>query len=385
MMLSRFPYPLEKGDKLRAFHQIKGLSETYEIVLCCMTENPVSPAAFSEVQQYCREIHLFPLTKFGLLLQAAIATITNRPFQVAYFFRYRHFRKIRSLLKTHRPDHIFCQLIRMAEYVKDYHHCPKTIDYMDALSKGMERRVSTEPWFKKWFYNMEFRRLVRYERAIFDYFEHKIIISRQDLQYIHHPKRSEIVIIPNGVDESFFDYPGTKKSHDILFAGNFSYPPNIEAAVYLVKEILPLLEQQGYRPSVLLSGADPHPRVRALASEQVTVTGWVDDIRESYARSRIFVAPLFIGTGLQNKLLEAMAMELPCITTPLVNNALGAKDHENILLAEQSQEFVEKIIVFLTEWDKFAGITNKAKLFIKENYSWRHQNDRLTLLMGQRH
>jgi glycosyltransferase involved in cell wall biosynthesis len=256
---------------------------------------------------------------------------------------------------------------------------------MDALSKGMERRISTEPWFKSWFYNMEFRRLVRYERAVFDYFEHKVIISRQDLQFIHHPRRSEIAVIPNGVDASFFDYPQIEKTHDILFAGNFSYPPNIEAAVYLVKEILPLLAKRGYRPSVLLSGADPHPRVKALASDQVTVTGWVNDIRESYARSRIFVAPLFIGTGLQNKLLEAMAMELPCITTPLANNALGATNNENILLAEESEEFVEKIVVFLTESNKFTSITNKAKLFIKENYSWRHQNDRLIALMEQQH
>jgi polysaccharide biosynthesis protein PslH len=381
MLLSRFPYPLEKGDKLRAYHQIRGLSEVYDIVLCCMTENDVSTAAFEEVSRYCKEIHLFPLAKPGLLFQAGIASLTKRPFQVAYFFRYRHYRTIRKLLDLHKPDHIFCQLIRMTEYVKDYHLCPKTVDYMDALSKGMERRISTEPWFKSWFYGLEFRKLVRYERAVFDYFEHKIIISNQDKQLIHHPKRSEIVVIPNGVDSSFFEYPAVEKKYDILFAGNFSYPPNIEAASYLVKEILPLLKQRGYEPSVLLSGADPHPRVRALASSQVTVTGWVDDIRLSYAQSRIFVAPMFIGTGLQNKLLEAMAMGLPCVTTSLANNALGAQNQQNILLAEQSQEFVEKIIVFLTEIDMFTRIATNAQLFVKENYSWSYQNIRLITLL----
>lgn len=380
-MLSRFPYPLEKGDKLRAFHQIKGLSEVYDIVLCCMTEHPVTETAYAAVSRYCKAIHLFPLAKPGLLFQAAIAAFTKRPFQVAYFFRYRHYRKIQQLLKAHRPDHIFCQLLRMAEYVKDYHLCPKTIDYMDALSKGMERRITTEPWYKSWFFGTEFRRLVRYERAIFDYFEHKIIISKQDLQYIRHPKRHDIVVIPNGVDESYFHYPETEKRCDLLFTGNFSYPPNIEAACYLVKEILPLLEQRGYRLSVLLSGADPHARVKALASEKVTVTGWVDDIRQSYAQSRIFVAPMFIGTGLQNKLLEAMAMGLPCVTTSLANNALGAQDCENILLAEQSQEFVEKIVVFLTEIDTFTRISNNGRLFVKEHYSWYYQNNQLITLL----
>jgi len=382
MLLSRFPYPLEKGDKLRAYHQIKGLSEVYDIVLCCMTEGAVSKESFEEISRYCKEIHLFPLTKAGLLLQAGIASLTRRPFQAAYFFRHSHYREIQRLLKQHRPDHIFCQLIRMAEYVKDYHHCPKTIDYMDALSKGMERRIATEPWYKNWFYKLEFSRLVQYERAVFDYFEHKIIISDQDRQFIHHPKRNEIAVIPNGVDKAFFDYPPLEKQYDILFAGNFSYPPNIEAAIYLVKEILPLLKERGFTPSVLLSGADPHPRVKALASSQVTVTGWVDDIRHSYAQSRIFVAPMFIGTGLQNKLLEAMAMKLPCVTTKLANNALRATDRENILLAEQSHEFVEKIIVLLTEIDMFTDIASHAELFVKARYSWSYQNNQLIALLG---
>jgi glycosyltransferase involved in cell wall biosynthesis len=123
--------------------------------------------------------------------------------------------------------------------------------------------------------------------------------------------------------------------------------------------------------------------VLSLASDHVTVSGWVDDIRTSYAQSRIFVAPMFIGTGLQNKLLEAMAMGLPCITTPLANNALGATDGENILLAEQTEVFVEKIVVFLTEKDMFAEIGNKGQLFVKHNYSWNYQNDQLIKLLLQ--
>jgi len=381
MVLSRFPFPLEKGDKLRAYHQLRSLSAHYDIILCCTTEGDVPESAYAEVSKYCREIHLLPLTKAGLLIQAFVGLFTNTPFQVAYFYRYRHFRKVRHLLVTHRPDHVFCQLLRMAEYVKDYHHCPKTIDYMDALSKGMERRITTEPWYKSWFFRMEFRRLARYERAIFDYFEHKVIISKQDRNYILHPKREEIHVIPNGVDASFFTFPPQEKKYDLLFTGNFSYPPNIEAACFIAKEILPELKAKGYDLTLLLSGANPHARVKALASDRITVTGWVDDIRMSYAQSRIFVAPMFIGTGLQNKLLEAMASGLPCITTPLANNALGAVNQENILLAEQSSGFVEKIIEFLTERDTFALICHNGQAFVKRNYSWEYQNERLASVL----
>jgi len=381
VLLSRFPYPLEKGDKLRAFSQLKQLSEAFSIVLCCTTEAPISDKHYNEVMRYCKEIHLFPLGKTGLLLQAFLAFFSKRPFQAAYFFRYRHYRKIQQLLQTIKPDLIFCQLIRMAEYVKDYHNCPKTLDYMDALSKGMERRILTEPWYKRWFYRMEHRRLSAYERALFDYFEHKVIISSQDRQFILHPKRNEIEVIPNGVDKTFFTIPETPKKYDLLFTGNFSYPPNIEAAVYLVKEILPKLKKQGFNLSLMLSGANPHPKVKALESQSVHVTGWVEDIKESYAQSSVFVAPMFIGTGLQNKLLEAMASGLPCITTSLANNALGATNRENILLAENSDEFVENIKLFLTDKSIFTSIRNNGQDFVKQHYSWQFQNDRLITIL----
>lgn len=381
MMLSRFPYPLEKGDKLRAYHQLKALSVHYDIILCCMTEQPVPEDAYREISRYCSEIHLFRLHKLSLLFMAFLAIFSKKPFQVAYFYRYGYARKIRKMLQKYQPDHIFCQLLRMAEYVKNYHHCPKTIDYMDALSKGMERRIDTEPWYKSWFFRTEFRRLARYERAVFDYFEHKVIISAQDKQFILHPRRNDIAVIPNGVDESFFNFPETKKKYDLLFTGNFSYPPNVEGAVYLVKYILPALREKGYTPTLLLSGANPHPKVKALASSQVTVSGWVDDIRMSYAESRIFVAPMFIGTGLQNKLLEAMASGLPCVTTRLANNALGGSNYQNILLAEQCGEFVEKIILLLEEMDKFSQISNEGKSFVHEYYSWNSQNNKLIALL----
>lgn len=384
VVLSRFPYPLEKGDKLRGFHQLKSLSTSFDIVLCCTTEQKISDEAIAAVKGFCREIHTFHLSKTGLLFQAFLALFTKRPFQVAYFFRYRHYRSIQKLLRDTSPDHVFCQLLRVAEYVKDYHSCPKTIDYMDALSKGMERRITMEPWYKRWFYKSEFKRLLHYERSIFDYFEHKVIISEQDARYIHHPKRDQIVVIPNGVDERFFHFPDTPKDFDILFSGNFSYPPNIEAACYIVNELLPELKKRNFHPKILLSGASPHQRVRALAGPDVHVSGWVNDIRESYARSRMFVAPMFIGTGLQNKLLEAMAMGLPCVTTSLANNALKATNGENILLAEERDEFVEKIVVFLTNSSTFEEIGNKGRDFVRLNYSWDYQNDHLTILLKER-
>lgn len=381
VMLSRFPYPLEKGDKLRAFHQLKGLSEKYAIHLMCTVENKIEPAHFEHVKAYCTSIHLFHLSKLGLAFQLFLSVFSKKPFQALYFYRFTHQLKIGRLIRDIRPDHIYCQLIRVSEYVKDYHYCNKTIDYMDAFSKGMERRVQTESFFFRWFYRLESKRLALYERSIFDYFENHTIISEQDRSLLIHPNKQQVVVVPNGIDASFFDKTTCAKDTDIVFTGNFSYAPNIDAAVILATKILPALHQKGHKINLLLSGANPSAKVKALANENIIIGGWVDDIRTSYQRSKLFVAPLFIGTGLQNKLLEAMASGLPCISTPLVNQALAAVDGESILLANSPEAIVSKIEWVLEHPELAAKIGENGKTYIQSTYSWTTQNELLSALL----
>ena len=381
VILSRFPYPLEKGDKLRAYHQLKDLSLHFSITLICCVEEQPERAALDRVEPLCQSIHLLKLTKVGLFLELLRSVFSQKPFQVQYFYRWKHAQSVRKLLNEIQPDHIYCQLVRVAEYVKHYHYCPKTIDYMDTLSKGMERRIVKEPWYKKWFYRNESKRLARYERSVFDYFEFKTIISKQDRNYLLHPKKDQVHIVPNGVDESFFESLELKKDKDIVFTGNFSYPPNIEAAVFLAEDLLPALHQRGFKMNLLLSGASPTPRVKELANEFVEVSGWVNDIRSSYQRSKIFVAPMFIGTGLQNKLLEAMASGLPCATTPLANNALGGTSRENILLAENSHDFVEICVEFFQNSSSFNSLASNGRRYVELNYTWNKQNKLLIHLL----
>ncbi len=380
-IVSRFPYPLEKGDKLRAFYQLKELSKEYNVTLICTSDIPVSEEHLQIVNQFCTHIHIFHLSKAGLLFQLCFSLFGAKPFQVQYFYRKSIHRKIKKIIAELQPKHIYCQLIRVAEYVKNEHLIPKTLDYMDALSKGMERRIQTEAGYKKWFYRLESKRLKQYERRIFDYFENKTIISEQDRKLIFHPENKKIIVVPNGIDDSFFETLPIQKDYDLVFTGNFSYAPNIEAALCLAEEILPKIHQKGISCSLLLSGANPVKKVLDLQSEFVHVTGWVDDIRTSYQRSRLFVAPLFIGTGLQNKLLEAMASGLPCITTSLSNNALGGVNYENILLAEDIPTFVEKITEGLVNEGNFSSIALNGKNYIELHYSWEKQTLKLLQLL----
>jgi glycosyltransferase involved in cell wall biosynthesis len=239
---------------------------------------------------------------------------------------------------------------------------------MDAFSKGMERRRHLGKWYATFFFEMESRRLRRYEQRIFDYFEEKLIISEQDKNFIAHPNRSKIVAVPNGIDRSFFEDLPITPTYDLVFVGNLSYAPNIEAVLYLKDSILPLVKDC----SLLVSGAQPSKSLQIACEEapNITLQGWVNDIRESYKSGAVFVAPMMIGTGMQNKLLEAMALGIPCITTSLANNAIGAANGETILVAETAEQFKDAINLLRSDSALYHRISTQAKQFVQDHFQW---------------
>ncbi|NQX92031.1 MAG: glycosyltransferase [Flavobacteriales bacterium] len=218
---------------------------------------------------------------------------------------------------------------------------------------------------------IEQQRLVNYENLIYDYFDHHTIISEQDRRFIYHSQRDKIAVIRNGVDKDYFEKKDAVIEHPVLlFTGNMSYPPNIDCAVFLAKEVFPIIQKSNPEVELRLAGASPHPDVAALATDKVIVTGWVEDIREEYSKAQVFLAPMRIGTGLQNKLLEAMSMEIPCITSSLANNALGATDQENIVLASQAEEVAEAVLKLLKEPQSAKHIAIAGKKYVEENFTW---------------
>lgn len=185
----------------------------------------------------------------------------------------------------------------------------------------------------------------------------------------------------NGVDFDFFKPIDCRKEFDVVFTGNMAYPPNVDAALFLLKEIIPLAEKKCGKLKVAIAGANPHQALVALKSDYVTVTGWVEDIRLYYAQSKVFIAPMRIGTGLQNKLLEAMSMQIPCITTSLSNNALHAGLNKEILIGNTADELADCICNLLKDSDLYDNLANNAFAFIKENYSWKSNIDKLNNLI----
>lgn len=368
---SRIPYPLEKGDKLRAYYQLKYLSKDAKIVLCCMSQEEITLKAETELKKFVDKIYVYRSNKVSTLINMLIAGVIGYPFQIGYFFNTGAHFYFKKVIQKEQPDHIFVQLIRMAEYVLKTQNISKSLDYMDTFSKGIERRMEKEKGLKRLAYRFEFNRLKKYEEKVFSYFDNHYIISSQDRDSFSFEKAKSISISPNGVDHNFFTpKKNISKSYDLVFTGNMSYPPNVSAVIYIAKEIMPLLIKDYPNIQLLIAGATPTSSVKGLANKNITVSGWIDDIRDAYNDSKIFLAPLQIGTGLQNKLLEAMSMELPCITSKLANNALGAKRESEILIGETPQEYVELIKRLINNEDLRNNLTKNAKLFVEQNYNW---------------
>lgn len=373
IILSRFPYPLEKGDKLRAFHQIKELSKHFEINLFAISDKEVSESEKAKLREYCSSIHIERIKKLQIVIGLLRSLVNGKPFQVGYFYHPSIKRRLRTLLDNSPFDHIYCQLLRTSEYVKDFHQVSKSIDYMDALAYGMSSRAVQKNWLSSWIYRNEAKRLANYERHIFDYFEVRTIISEQDRKRIKHPENNEILVVPNGIDESFFETTDNSKKFELVFVGNMSYAPNVDAAEYLAREILPTVPNC----RLLLAGANPHKRVLALKASNIQISGWVEDIRESYTQARIFIAPMRIGTGLQNKLLEAMALGIPCITTSLANNALGAENNKSICIADSLEE-TKTAIERLLKDEEFANqIAKNGQDLVRQSFNWEHSTSQL--------
>ncbi|MBU2019089.1 MAG: glycosyltransferase [Bacteroidetes bacterium] len=371
VVLSRFPLPLDKGDKLRAFEQMKLFTRFFDVHLFCLSDKKVNQLEKKTLKELGIILNVYQLPKWLSMLNVIFGLFRNLPLQVAYFKNHLISRKMQHDIRKIQPSHIYCQLIRMAEYVKDMHDIPKTLDYMDTFSKGIERRIKNTSFINRWAFKLEYRRLTKYESVIFDYFEHHTIISEQDQKQINHPRNHEILCIPNGVRNDFFNWTGQPTQHDAVFVGNLSYPPNVKAVEFIIEELLPLIRVEKPQYTFAAYGAQPHVNLKKYQQiKGVEINGWVDDIRSAYASGRVFLAPMLIGTGLQNKLLEAMAMGVPCITTPLAGAPISAVHDQHLLLAKEPQDFVLQLLK-LDEPNFRETIIKGAKEHVKSNFDWK--------------
>lgn len=378
VLLSRFPWPLEKGDKLRAYYQLRGLARRHEVHLLCLNEEPVSPAALAELD-FCKSVQVVRQSKLGIAGNLLAGIFNGLPFQVNYFRSRKMRAAIAETVAREGIDAIFVQLIRLGMNLPETPGVATFLDYMDCFSIGMGNRVPETGWALRWLVRLEAQRLKRYEERIAAQFDGWGIISQRDADGLPPEVGAVAVIIPNGVGDVFFENlpEVVEKRYDLVFFGNMGYQPNVESARYLVQEVLPEVRKLGLDPSLCIAGARPAKLVQGFASERVHVTGFVDDIRSYVLSARLSIAPVIGGQGLQNKLLESMALGLPTLTTPMAFAGIADSGEEVLLVCEDAAAFAREIKRLLEDEAAAAAIGAAGKRFVESHYRWEAMNAQL--------
>ncbi len=386
IVASRFPFPLDKGDKLRLFHQVKFLSQFVDLDLFCLSDEPILDNSLQTIKPYFKNIHTVHHSFWDKTLGLLTGLFKGWPLSVAYFYNKKAHNHLYSLSFTQSYDIIFCQLIRMAPYISNA-KTPCLLDFMDAFSLSYDLRSrNSSNYIYRLLFARESKLINTFEAKIQHDFELGTAISARDAQVLDSSFNHKIQVVPNGVDIEFFNpiaLPEPKSKYDIVFVGNLGYFPNVQASLYIVNHILPLLLKDFPNIRVLLAGARPGSKIRSLSSDNVEVLAWLEDIRWAYQHAKVFVVPLFTGAGLQNKMLEAMSMGLPCITTNHVNVSLGANDGQHLLIANNASQFSELIKTLLLDETLRTKLSHSARQFVNDNFTWEKSNKKLLGLFEQ--
>ena len=381
--LSRIPYPLEKGDKLRAYHQIQNLIEAgHEVHVFCFHFEKPEPQNTNELEKSGGHWHWIPLSTWAIPWSAIQGLFSDLPWQVLLFHQRRAQKKFNYFIEQIKPDVLYSQMIRTSEYTKHFLSIPKTLDYMDALSLGLEKRIQKSPWITRWFWKDEWRRVQKYESVISHYFDHLTIIAQKDAKAIALPQEKIIDIIPNGIDFNFYTNKTQPTSNPcVVFTGNMNYPPNIEAALRLGKKIMPLVWNRNPNAQLIIAGAEPNRSLtQQLTDPRITITGWMEDIREAYQKGSVFVAPMTMGSGMQNKILEALSMGLPVVCTDTAADAFENQLKNELIVANDDAEIAHLIVEIFENPN--AHSPQKAIEIIQSQFSWKKATEPLLSLLS---
>lgn len=352
---------------------MRQLSRQHEVFLLTFIQSEREKQFIVPLREICKEVYTVYLPRWKSLLNCAVAVGSEEPFQVAYFTSVEMKKQLQLFIEQVKPDIIHTHLIRMAGYTADKRRVPRVLDMTDAVSLYLSRfrDAETNP-IMKWFLDVEFKRMRNYE-SIIAKFERGLVCSSSDRDFLLQQSASfKIDLLPNGVDLDAFSTNGQIRSDPfrIIFTGNMSYYPNADGAQFFVREIFPLVKRKIPLAQIYIVGQNPPYRVRSLASGDVFVTGFVDDIRSEYLKSSVAVSPIRFGAGTLNKVLEPLALGIPVVSTSVGVNGLNLKVGEDILVADRPDEFANLIIRLLEDSDYWNGISRTSSSKIRDRFNW---------------
>jgi sugar transferase (PEP-CTERM/EpsH1 system associated) len=376
----RVPFPPDRGDKIAAFNQIRHLAARHEVHVFCLGDGVQDLANISGLQAYAKSVTAAPVDELTIKFRALVALFSGRPLTVAALNETKLHAAVQIKFAELTPDLIIVYSCNMAQFVDHFPGLPRIMHFGDLDSLKWRQYAERSSMPLSWIYAIEHGRLLAYERRVAQIFSHALVhteIEKHDFERLI--PGVPVTVVGNGVDLEHFRSAGERKQPaSMVFTGVMDYRPNVDAVVWFCDEILPIVQTEIRGATLTICGSRPSPAVRRLANQRgVTVTGWVPDARPYLDRAELFVAPLRMARGVQNKLLEALAMGLPCVASKAAWSGTVVAEGEGILAADDPREFALHIIDLLRDGDRRSEMARRARVAAEANYHWGAQLRRL--------
>lgn len=372
ILTPRFPYPVIGGDRLRIYYLCKELSHEYDLTLLSlcesneeMTTDIPNDGVFSRVERVY-------LPKWKSYLNCLLALPTTKPLQVAYYSSSVFRKKVAELMPNH--DFALAHLIRTGHYIRNY-NTPKVLEMTDAISMNYERvgAIAKSSGFKNLVYSIEQRRLKKYEQEIANDFDFSVFVSQHDKDYLFPEKtliRDKVLVCSNGVSLDLLPYSYQPDGKTIIFIGSMTTIQNLDAARWFAQYVMPELVKYGDYHFKIIGRINEQARVEFNRYVNTSTTGGVESVAEAAHGAIAGVCPMRLGAGVQNKILEYMALGMPAITSDVGLEGIEAKVNHDILVANTVAEYVEIIrkISFDSDYSKQIGFNGNQ--YVKKAHTW---------------
>lgn len=369
-ILSRVPYPPVGGDKLKYFNMIKILKERYELSAVIVTDEKITPEMKFYLDNNLSTYKTFRYSSLHFKWNTIKAFFSSKPLQVGYYYFKEVHKYCRENIKS--TDFIMANLIRTSLYVEDLPN-KKFIDIADSLYLNYIRSIDrVRSLFWKMIYRIEINRLHEFEKNCIRKFDGSLFANLSEQNY--YKNFGNAIWIPNGVNNELLNrnYSKQQKSlfPEVVFFGKMDYQPNIDAVIWLVNKVLPLVPELRIR----VIGGAPHPKIKALQKKyinSVIVEGYLEDPYQVMYNATAVVAPMQTGGGIQNKILEAMAIGAIVLTTTLGAKAIiGAINGEHLIICDEPEDYANAISHIQKNIKKTMWLGKNAKRLMNENFTW---------------
>ena len=369
----RVPYPPDRGDKITTYNEIRHLARRHEVHVFCLADGRDDLANVAGLSDCTAAVTAVPVGYGQSRARALLALFGASALSVAMLREQALHAAIRRAADAHPPDLVFVYSSNVAQYAESLANHPRIMQFADLDSIKWRDYAQRAAWPARWLYALEARRLLAYERRIAGEFSHSLICTESEAaDFRALIPDAPVSVVRNGVDLDYFRSGGAAKRRGaMVFTGVMDYRPNVDAVCWFCDTMLPLIRAERPDATFTICGSRPARDVQRLALlPGVTVTGRVPDVRPYLDAAEVFVAPLRLARGIQNKLLEAMAMGLPVVTSPVAWRGTEIPSGEGIVAAEQPQDVAAAVLRLLQDDSYRHDMARRARSVVEGRYAW---------------